>query len=85
MMEKGLGAHYTFLSPDEKRTTRAPIGGVQWSLSGQLGAGYHLSTRFSLYVEPGVRWFIPSAGQPESIRTDKPFNFYLGAGIRTNF
>ncbi|MDR3133665.1 MAG: PorT family protein [Prevotellaceae bacterium] len=61
------------------------IAGLQWSLNGQLGGSYQLSPRFSLYAEPGVRYFFPDARQPESVRTERPLNFTLGFGIRANF
>jgi opacity protein-like surface antigen len=85
MAEKGLSANYAVISSSGKTKTRDNIDGIQWSLNGQLGVSYNLSTRFSLYAEPGVRYFLSDEKQPESIRTDKPFNFSLGFGVRTNF
>jgi hypothetical protein len=85
MLEKGLSAHYSLTAPASQTDSRESIAGWQWSLSGQLGGSCHLSKRFSLYVEPGVRYFFPAARQPESMRTEQPFHFALGFGLRANF
>jgi hypothetical protein len=85
MLEKCVSANYTFIGPASQTGSRENITGIQWSLNGQLGGSYHLSKRFSLYVEPGIRYFFPDAHQPENIRTEHPLNFSLGFGIRANF
>jgi hypothetical protein len=85
MLEKGVSANYALVAPASQTNSRESIAGLQWSLNGQLGGSYHLSKRFSLYVEPGVRYFFPDTRQPESVRTEQPFNFTLGIGIRANF
>ncbi|MDR2358978.1 MAG: PorT family protein [Prevotellaceae bacterium] len=85
MLEKGVGANYTLITPASRTNSRESIAGLQWSLNGQLGGSYHLSKRFSLYVEPGIRYFFPDARQPENVRTEQPFNFTLGFGVRANF
>jgi hypothetical protein len=84
MLEKGLSEDYTFTAP-EKQPVHNNIAGVQWSLNGQLGAEYKLFERFSLYAEPGVRYFIPETNQPQSIRTEQSFSFTIGFGLRANF
>jgi hypothetical protein len=82
MLEKGVSANYTMIAPASREDSRERIAGWQWSLNGQLGGAYHFTKHFSLYVEPGVRYFIPDARQPESVRTERPVNFNLGFGIR---
>jgi len=57
------------------------IYGFQPSLTGQLGLYYELNRTFNLYLEPGVSYFIPN-DQPVSSRTDEPYNFNLGFGLR---
>jgi hypothetical protein len=57
------------------------IYGLQTSLSGQLGVNYELNRLFKLYIEPGAAWYIPN-DQPVSSRTEEPFNFNLGLGVR---
>ncbi|MDR3134234.1 MAG: outer membrane beta-barrel protein [Prevotellaceae bacterium] len=85
MLEKGLGARYTGITPSSHTDYRENIAGWQWSLNGQIGGSVRLSRHFSLYAEPGVRYFFPDPRQPESIRTERPFGFTLGFGIRTSF
>ena len=85
MLEKGISANYTLIAPASQTNKRESIAGLQWSLNGQLGGSFHLSKRFSLYIEPGVRYFFPDTRQPESVRTEQPLNFTLGFGIRANF
>ena len=85
MLEKGVSANYTLIAPASQTGSREGIAGLQWSLNGQLGGSCHLSEHFSLYVEPGVRYFFPDTRQPESVRTEQPFNFTLGFGVRANF
>ncbi|MDR2802161.1 MAG: PorT family protein [Prevotellaceae bacterium] len=85
MLEKGVGANYTAITSVSQTDSRENIAGWQWSLNGQIGGSYHFSKHFSLYVEPGMRYFLPDARQPESMRTERPFNFSLGFGLRTNF
>jgi hypothetical protein len=82
MFEKGISANYAIITPDSRIDNRGNIAAWQWSLNGQLGGSYHFSKHFSLYVEPGVRYFFPDVRQPESVRTERPFNFNLGFGIR---
>jgi hypothetical protein len=85
MLEKGISADYTTITPSSQTDSHDHIAGVQWSLNGQLGISYNFSKRFSLYAEPGIRYFFPDVRQPESMRTDRPFNYSLGFGLRTNF
>ncbi|MDR0694721.1 MAG: PorT family protein [Prevotellaceae bacterium] len=85
MPEKGVSANYTTVTSFSATDSRENIAGWQWSLNGQIGGGYHFSKHFSLYAEPGVRYFFPDARQPESVRTERPFNFSMGFGIRANF
>jgi len=58
-----------------------PVYGLQPSIGGQLGVYYELSKTFNLYVEPGASYYIPN-DQPISNRTEEPFNFNLGVGLR---
>jgi hypothetical protein len=85
MLEKGISAEYTTITPSSQTGSHDNIAGVQWSLNGYLGISYNFSKRFSLYAEPGIRYFFPDARQPESMRTERPFNYSLGFGLRTNF
>ena len=57
------------------------IYGLQLSLTGQLGLYYELNKIFNLYLEPGMSYFIPN-DQPVSSRTEEPYNFNIGFGLR---
>jgi len=57
------------------------VYGFQTSLTGQLGINFELNKTFNLYFEPGVSYFNPS-DQPISSRTEEPYNFNLGLGLR---
>ena len=85
ILEKGLSANYNYIGFPDKSTRSESIAGLQWSLNGQLGVGYNFYKQFGLYFEPGLRWFLPDKSQPVSIRTERPLNFGLSAGLRLNF
>ncbi len=85
MMEKGLTANYTYSHLTEKNTTHEAIDGIQWSLNGQLGVEYNFYKRFNIYIEPGMRYFLPDSNQPTSIRTEQPLNFNINVGVRVDF
>jgi hypothetical protein len=85
MIEKGLAANNTTIADEGTYIDKESIHGFQWSLNGQLGVEYRFYKQFSIYFEPGVRYFIPNENQPQSIRTDRPFTFILGCGLRTSF
>jgi len=58
-----------------------PVYGLQPSITGQLGLFYELNKTFNLYIEPGTSYFFPN-DQPISSRTEEPFNFNIGIGLR---
>ncbi|MDD4922421.1 MAG: porin family protein [Bacteroidales bacterium] len=57
------------------------IYGFQSSITGQFGFYYELNKTFNIYLEPGASYFIPN-DQPISSRTEEPFNFNIGLGLR---
>ncbi|MBO6169214.1 MAG: PorT family protein [Bacteroidales bacterium] len=59
-------------------------GGFQFSAALGLGLEFKLSDKLGLYLDPAVRYYFPSPGQPKSVRTDKPFMFNFDAGLRFN-
>jgi hypothetical protein len=85
MIETALAADSTAIGYEEiQRTKMTGIDGLQWSLNGQVGVEYRFYKQFSFYFEPGVRYFFSYDGQPKSLRSDRPFTFILGCGIRTS-
>ena len=61
----------------------SPVNGLQWSVRAGLGAEFALGRTVSLYVDPGVSYYF-NCDQPKSIRTDRPLNFNVQAGLRFN-
>jgi hypothetical protein len=57
------------------------VYGIQPLINCQLGLSYDLSKTFLLYLEPGATYSLP-ADQPISRRTEEPFNFNIGFGLR---
>ena len=57
---------------------------LQYSVGGGLGIEFSLSRALGLYIDPGIRYYLPS-DQPKSIRTDKPLMVNFDAGLRFNF
>ena len=55
-------------------TVKDAAGGFQFSTALGLGLEFKLSDRLGLYLDPAVRYYFHSPGQPKSVRTDKPFN-----------
>lgn len=88
MIEKGLNSIYTekriYGNRIENITGRTRISGVQWSLNGAVGLSYRFYNNWSLYGEPKVYYYFDN-NQPLSTRTDKPFGFGIGAGVRYQF
>lgn len=57
----------------------------QFSVSGAVGAQINLSRRVGFYVEPGVAYYFKDGSDFETIRSDRPFNFDINAGIRLSY
>ncbi|NMA73124.1 MAG: PorT family protein [Bacteroidales bacterium] len=57
----------------------------QFSVSGAVGAQINLSRRVGFYVEPGVAYYFNDGSAFETIRSDRPFNFDINAGIRFSY
>ena len=71
------------LNSDSQQTA---INGLQFSLIANVGLGVQLYKGLNLFFEPGFTWYIPNqeSPQPESIRTEHPYNLSLTAGLRYN-
>lgn len=81
-IEKGLaGVQKSHVDGEDDWESSQKIYGFQPSLTGLLGISYQLNKTFNLYVEPGTSFFV-SNDQPISSRTEEPFNFNLGIGLR---
>lgn len=56
-----------------------------WSVNARAGVDYPLWRFLYLYVEGGVSYYFDNKSSIETIRSDKPFNFSLQAGLRFGF
>ena len=57
---------------------------VQWSFHAKAGAAYAFHKMAELYVEPGVSYYVDNSNIP-NLWHDRPVNFTVQIGLRTNF
>ncbi|MCL2560934.1 MAG: PorT family protein [Rikenellaceae bacterium] len=58
------------------------VRGIQPSIGVHAGIEMKLVGNLGFYFEPGVNYYFEVARQPESYRTEHPFNFSMRAGFR---
>ena len=58
---------------------------VVFSLDASVGAGIGLWKGGSLFFEPGLTWHIPDGGELDNIYRDRPLNFSISVGLRSEF
>lgn len=58
---------------------------LQVSLGAKVGAQYSLNSLFSVYVEPGCRYYFDDRSSLETVFKEKPFDFNLNLGLRFTF
>ncbi len=80
--EFAVSNKYKILKTDQVLSTK--VENVQWSVGAGLGVEFSLGGPVGLYVEPGVRYYF-DCNQPKNVRTDKPFQFLMRAGLRFDF
>ncbi|MDR3250041.1 MAG: PorT family protein [Tannerella sp.] len=56
-----------------------------WSVNARAGIAYPLWRFFNLYAEGGVSYYFDNKSNIETIRSSKPFNVSLQAGLRLGF
>jgi opacity protein-like surface antigen len=56
-----------------------------WSVNTRAGAAYPLWKFINLYAEAGVCYYFDNHSEIKTVRSDKPFNVSLQAGIRLGF
>ena len=81
-IEKGISNKYRLLGTDT--IVGDKVQGVQWSVGGGLGIEFSLGSRVALFAEPTFKYYF-NCDQPKSIRTEKPFQMVLRAGLRLVF
>lgn len=57
----------------------------QFSTQAGIGLMYKVADHVGLYIEPGASYYFNDGGKYETIRSEKPFNFNLNAGLRFTF
>ena len=57
------------------------VDGLQWSVGAGLGLEFNVGRRVGIFAEPSVKYYF-DCNQPKSLRTDKPFQMVLRAGVR---
>ncbi len=85
-LEKGLSGNQqsTVVAQNGDESTwegSQPVYGVQPSTNGLAGISYECRSGISMFVEPGASYCYDT-DQPTSIRTEEPFSFNLGLGLR---
>ena len=79
--EKCISNKYYIYSQSPDVLYESTVDPLSWSVSLGAGVNYSILPKVMLYFEPGARYYIP-CGQPKSLRTDKPLNVNLEAGVR---
>ena len=77
--EKAVSNKYRLLGTDT--IVGDSVNGLQWSLGAGLGLECNVGKRTGLFAEPSVKYYF-NCDQPKSLRTDKPFQMVLRAGVR---
>lgn len=57
------------------------VNGLQWSIGGGFGLEFNPGQRVGIFAEPTFKYYF-NCDQPKNIRTDKPFQMILRAGVR---
>ena len=77
--EKTVSNKYRLLGTDVVVGDR--VNGLQWSVGAGLGLEINVSRRVGIFAEPSVKYYF-NCDQPKNLRTDKPFQMILRAGVR---
>ncbi|OQB68467.1 MAG: hypothetical protein BWX93_01536 [Bacteroidetes bacterium ADurb.Bin139] len=85
-VEKCIYFDYEQAMEDEKMQLTPRDMPIMWSFLATLGAQYNIVKGVGLFAEPGVSFYPENKKMPvNTIRTDKPLNFNLNAGLRFTF
>lgn len=78
-VEKAISNKYRLLGTDT--VVGDKVKGMQWSVGGGIGIEFSLGERLALFAEPTFKYYF-NCDQPKSVRTEKPFQMVLRAGVR---
>lgn len=78
---------FRFQGDIEANTTRSIRDKrAQFSLMCKVGAAYSFVDNFEMYAEPGIAYYFNNnSSEIQNMWNDKPLNFALQIGVRTNF
>ncbi len=77
--EKAVSNKYRLLGTDV--VVGDKVNGLQWSVGAGLGLEINVSRWVGIFAEPSVKYYF-NCDQPKNLRTDKPFQMVLRAGVR---
>ena len=80
-VEKGLVNRFRIQNSPDDIIFKQSVKGLQWSSAVGLGIEFSLNDRLGLYLDPSARYYF-DCGQPNSVRTAKPFMLNFEAGLR---
>jgi len=80
-VEKGLYAYYKVFENGIRKSYGQSIDGLQWSMSGGLGAEFQVNKNAGLYFDPSIAYYFDN-NQPLSIRSSQPLQFKFELGFR---
>lgn len=81
-VEKAVSARDRSRGGGRSVAKRYNVKGVQTSLNAGIGVDVRLGRKVSLYVEPGIYYYIENSHQPENYRTKNNLTFGAQAGLR---
>ncbi|HPJ83109.1 MAG TPA: hypothetical protein PLG64_04595 [Bacteroidales bacterium] len=85
-VEKCIYFGYDKAIEDEKMLLSPRELPLMWSVQATLGVQYNIVRGVGLFAEPGISFYPENTKMPvNTIRTDKPLNFNLNAGLRFTF
>lgn len=80
-IEKCITNRYYLYSSGSKPVYSEAAMGVQPSAAVGFGVDFKVAPKLAVFVDPSIRYYF-NAGQPKTIRTDKPLNITFEAGLR---
>ncbi|MDD2289392.1 MAG: hypothetical protein PHT64_03305 [Bacteroidales bacterium] len=85
-VEKCIYFGYEQAMEDEKMQLTPRDLPLMWSVQVTFGAQYNIVNGVGLFAEPGISFYPENKKMPvNTIRTDKPLNFNINAGLRFTF
>jgi len=79
-----LASKYRFNSSNTDYYLSETVSNPLFSVRLGVGVEFKVSKLVGIYLDPGAYYCFYSQ-QPKSLRTERPFNFNLNAGVRFNF